>query len=146
MKLRVDRIKMNENTTTGSLFINDKYMCDTLEDPVRDKKIYGRTAIPQGTYKLELNQLVEMNKRYKERFPDIHKGMLHVMDVPNYTWILIHCGATAEDTAGCLLLGKDDGADKIKNSSDTYKRVYPIIAGAISRGEEVTIEYINIIN
>jgi len=137
---------MNESTTTGSFYINDKKMCDTLEDPVREKKIYGRTAIPEGTYKVQLVHGGKLDKRYKDRYPDIHKGMLHVIDVPNYTGILIHGGATAEDTLGCLIVGEDDGADKVKNSGKAYKKIYPIIAEAILKGEEVTIEYINIIN
>ena len=85
--------------------------------------------------------------KYSKRFADIHKGMLHVLDVPNFEYILLHCGNTDEDTAGCLLLGdtqennntKKDGF--IGKSTAAYKRVYPPIAKALEDGEEVTIVY-----
>jgi hypothetical protein len=76
----------------------------------------------------------------------MHKGMLYVQNVPGYEWILIHGGVTAEDTLGCLIVGEDDGPEKIKNSGKSYQKIYPIIAKALLDGEEVTIEYINIIN
>ena len=64
----------------------------------------------------------------------MHKGMIHVQDVPNFKYILWHTGNTDEHTAGCLLLGdtqyqnitkKPDGF--IGSSVDAYKRVYPLI-------------------
>jgi hypothetical protein len=146
LKVKVHRVRENESTLTGSFLIDDHHMCDTLEDPVREKKIYGRTAIPEGTYKIVLRDEGILNERYKARYPEMHKGMLHIPDVPGFTWILIHGGTTAEDTLGCVLVGYDDGPDKIKNSSKAYKIIYPVIADAILKGEEVTIEIINIIN
>ena len=74
-------------------------------------------------------------------------GMLEVCDVPNFKYILLHCGNTDEDTAGCLLLGDTQENNDIKKngfigkSTQAYKRVYPKIAKAIKEGEEVTITY-----
>ena len=31
--------------------------------------------------------------------------MLHITNVPNFEYILIHCGNTDEHTSGCLLVG-----------------------------------------
>ena len=75
--------------------------------------------------------------------------MLHVTGVPNFEWILIHCGNTDEHTAGCLLVGDSQENNVIiKNgfigkSSNAYKRIYPDIAEAIENGEEVLIQYID---
>ena len=85
--------------------------------------------------------------RYTKRFPHIHVGMLHVLDVPGFEYILIHCGNTDEHTAGCLLVGDSQENNQIvKNgfigkSTQAYKRVYPLIASALENGEEVSIKY-----
>ena len=57
-----------------------------------------------------------------------------IRDVPNFDWILIHCGNTDEDTAGCLLVGSqaltEPGDMKIINSTIAYKRFYPMVIEA----------------
>ena len=79
----------------------------------------------------------------------MHKGMLWLQDVPNFKWILIHCGNTDEHTAGCLLVGDSQENNQIKtngfigSSSNAYKRIYPAIAEAVEN-EGVTIEYIDL--
>ena len=75
--------------------------------------------------------------------------MLWVRHVPNFEYILIHCGNTDEQTPGCLLLGDSQQNNIITkdgfigSSTQAYKRVYPIIAEELDRGNSVTIEYIN---
>ena len=68
--------------------------------------------------------------------------MLHVTDVPNFEYILIHTGNTDEHTAGCLLLGDTSQQNVSKEgfigaSTEAYKRVYPRIADAILSGDKV---------
>ena len=85
--------------------------------------------------------------KYSKRFSDIHIGMLHVLDVPNFEYILIHCGNTDEHTAGCLLVGDSQENNQITKdgfigkSTQAYKRIYPRIAKAIKNNETVTITY-----
>ena len=73
--------------------------------------------------------------------------MLHVTNVPNFEYILIHCGNTDEHTAGCLLVGDSQENNQIQEngfigkSTQAYKRIYPKIAKALDCGEEVTITY-----
>ncbi len=65
--------------------------------------------------------------------------MLHILDVPNFQWILIHCGNTDEDTAGCLLVGSqavaEPGDMKIVNSTAAYRRFYPLVADAAENND-----------
>lgn len=75
--------------------------------------------------------------------------MLHVVNVPGFEYILIHTGNTDEHTAGCLLVGDSQENNVIikdgfiGKSTNAYKRIYPDIAKAILKGEDVTIEYID---
>jgi len=139
VKLHLQRFASREHTTLGALFdITSvrRFLCFVLEDQLRKVKVKGETRIPSGTYKIVLRKEGGFHERYRRRFTKIHKGMLHVLDVPNFTWILIHCGNRAEDTDGCLLVGDDahfdpEGGDSwIANSIAAYQRIYPDIAAA----------------
>jgi hypothetical protein len=150
MKLEVIRFNKGEDSTNGILFdvTNErKFLCYTLEDESRKEKVYGETCIPEGKYRINFRAEGGYHAKYSKRFADIHMGMLEVCDVPNFKYILIHCGNTDEDTAGCLLVGDTQENNNIKKngfigrSTAAYTRIYPDIADALSRGEEVTIEY-----
>ena len=154
MKLEVLRFSSGKDSTSGALFNVNKdnekeFLCYTLEDEYRDSKKYGETRIPAGTYKIQFRTVGGFHAKYSARFYDIHKGMLHIVDVPGFDFILIHCGNTDEHTAGCLLVGdtqnnnvvEEDGF--IGRSTAAYKRIYPTIAKALEQGEEVTITYID---
>ena len=154
MKLKVLRFSSQEDSTSGLLFLEGKngleFLCYTLEDERRVLKVKGETRVPSGTYKLELRTEGGFHEKYKKKYGGFHKGMLHVTNVPNFEFILIHTGNTDQHTAGCLLVGDSqenniiikDGF--IGKSVNAYKRIYPNISKAISRNEEVTIEYIDL--
>ena len=155
MKLEVIRFSSEADSTSGLLFDitnGRKFLAYTLEDEYRDsynKKVMAETRIPAGTYKVILRTIGRIHKNYTKRFADIHKGTLHVIDVPNFKYILIHCGNTDEHTAGCLLVGDSQTNNQVKkdgfigSSTNAYKRVYPPIAEALECGEEVTITYVD---
>jgi len=153
MKLQVLRFSSGSDSTNGLLFDvtnGTKFLCYTLEDERREEKIAGETRIPAGVYNILLRKEGGFHSRYTKKYGDMHKGMLHVQDVPNFKWILIHTGNTDEHTAGCLILGDsqennilvEDGF--IGRSTQAYKRIYPPIAKALENSEEVTIEYIDL--
>jgi len=160
MKLEVIRFSSGTDSTNGlllevieqgndidGLWQQKKFLAYTLEDEQRDKKVLGETRIPDGDYKLGLRKVGGYHARYTKRFPHIHIGMLHVLDVPGFEYILIHCGNTDEHTAGCLLVGDSQENNQIVTngfigkSTQAYKRIYPRIAEVIECGEEVTITY-----
>lgn len=152
MKLEVLRISSQQDSTSGLLFdITDdrKFLCYTLEDEYRENKIVGETRIPAGTYRLSLREWGGFHERYAKRFRNLHKGMLWVRDVPDFTHILIHCGNTDEHTAGCLLLGQTQTSNRaspdgfVGRSTEAYVDVYPVVADALEAGEEVTITYVD---
>ena len=130
-------------STIGDLVVNGE-SCITLEDDYDAIKEWGHTRIPAGRYEIKLRTWGKTHDKYIKRFPEIHVGCLWLQDVPNYKYILIHCGNTPDDTAGCILVGEEKVNDlKIKDSTKAYKRIYPIIANALIRREKV---FINIID
>ena len=156
MELEVVRFSSESDSTNGILFDSSntldgkKFLCYTLEDEERKSKVKGETRIPAGSYKIKVRKVGGFHSKYKKRFGTAHRGMLHVVDVPGFEYILIHCGNTDEHTAGCLLVGDSQENNQIiKNgfigkSTQAYKRIYPPIAEAIENGESVTIEYIDL--
>jgi len=153
MKLKVLRFSSQEDSTSGLLFLDGdlglQFLCYTLEDERRALKVMGETRVPAGTYKIELRKEGGFHNRYTKKYGRLHKGMLHVTNVPNFEYILIHTGNTDEHTAGCLLLGDSQENNIIikdgfvGKSVNAYKRVYPDIAKALENNEKVTIEYVD---
>ncbi len=133
MILRIKRNTLNASYTIGSLFVDSEYFCDTLEDPVRnflkEKKIYGKTAIPYGLYDV----VITMSKRFKRRLPIL-------LDVPFFTGIRIHRGNTAKDTEGCIIVGENTVKGMVLNSTKYEGELVRIIDEAINRGEKVKIK------
>jgi hypothetical protein len=146
MEILVDRFVSDDDTTISHVMIDGKFECFGLEDEYREDKIAGETRIPAGTYDVRLRREGGHHNKYSRRFPDIHRGMLHIQDVPNFQWILIHCGNTDEDTAGCLLVGSqaitDPGDMKITSSVAAYKRFYPKVVDA-AENNDLSITYVD---
>jgi hypothetical protein len=145
MKITVERFESTPDETFGRLLIDGKKICLTLEDEYRAIKVKGETRIPAGTYKIGLVNSPKFTPKYGHE-------MLWVKNVPNFEGILIHCGNTDEDTAGCLLVGENVGVINTKSgpkrgvirSREAYNKIYPIISSAIKRGEDVEITYIDL--
>ena len=145
MELRVIRYCSRENFTLGMLMEDRTFLCYTLEDEHREEKVMHETRIPAGRYRITLRKVGGHHARYTDKFPNMHKGMLWVRDVPNFEYILIHIGNTEEHTSGCLLTGLTSDSNKgtIGRSTDAYKSIYPRIAEALENGEDVFITYEN---
>lgn len=146
MKLEVLRYSDNGESTLGLLKVNGKFFCYTLEDEYREMKVKGDTRVPNGTYEVTLRNEGGLTKKYAQNYPDIHKGMLWVRNVPNFQYIYIHVGNDDDDTAGCLLVGNTANNNNLKDgfisdSRSAYVKLYKEILKAMDYGEEVTIAY-----
>jgi len=152
MELIVKRKWKKDKYTIGQLYINGKYFCDTLEDKDRGlsndmslsdimkKKQYGVTAIPYGTYKVDMNTVspkyAARNAQYTR--PYGHK-MPRILNVKGYDGVLIHPGNTANDTLGCLLVGKNTVVGKVMNSQATWKQLMDKL---LTDKNNVTIKFV----
>lgn len=128
MKLRLFRKPSSDKNTLGTLYVNGAHECFTLEDPVREEKIYGKTAIPFGTYKIDL----EVSPKFDRVLPTLK-------NVPNFTHIRIHAGNTELDTDGCLLVGDRIFMRKLWYSKRALDRLVTKML-QLPKGEEITIE------
>lgn len=137
MKLILKRIAFKDTYTIGKLYIDGKYFCDTLEDKDRGlddsmtveeilrKKKYGQTAIPTGTYKVQITY----SPKYKRMMPLI-------LNVKGYSGIRIHSGNTDKDTLGCLLVGKNTKVGMVTDSRNTYSKLFALMKDK----KDITIE------
>ena len=146
MQIRVNRFGYGSDSTVGRLYVDDMPLMYTLEDEVRDgPKVPGETAIPAGyIYDVTPRTTGGMTQRYAERFPDLHRGMAWLRDVPGFSYVYIHIGNTDDDTEGCLLVGynyrESDSEFTVSSSTDAYVALYKLIAEAWAREERVTVE------
>lgn len=126
--LRLVRRKFTEQSTIGDLYADNLWECFTLEDRTREgPKVPGRTAIPEGIYRVTID--------FSARF---QKYMPHVLDVPNFSGIRIHSGNVAEDTEGCILVGKIEQDNRIGSSRVAFDALLEKIRLAL-RTENVFI-------
>lgn len=140
MRLILKRVALRPSYTIGRLYVEGAYLCDTLEDTVRPRgvKVYARTAIPAGEYRVRMDI---RSPRFGKR-PQYRKygGRLPRLEgVPGFEGILIHPGNSAEDTAGCILVGENKLVGRLTNSLITFDKLWHILESARLRGEEITV-------
>lgn len=145
MKLLVVRMSSQNDDTLGWMFLDNDPECFTLEDEFRTVKVFEETRIPAGTYRITLHTAGTKHERYSGIYPAMHRGMLLLNDVPNFTGVLIHIGNKEDDTAGCILVGDGlknnvDRKGYLSESARAYERLYPKVADALVTGEEVSIK------
>ena len=143
MEITVKRKFKGNNYTIGSLYIDDKYFCDTLEDIDRGLtdnmtdsyistvKVVDQTAIPTGSYKVTIT--------YSNRF---QKLLPLINNVKGFSGIRIHSGNTKEDTSGCILVGFNTEKGKVVNSKVTFNKLFNILQDTLNKGEQVEIKII----
>lgn len=142
MELRLERLWPKAEYTVGRLYIDGEMFCNTLEDKVADvnrngefdgteRKIPGKTAIPYGTYKI-----------FYGWSPRFGRNLPRLLNVTAFDGILIHPGNTAEDSAGCILVGRNTEVGRLTQSRLCSDELNKRIDIAQRRGEPITIEIV----
>jgi hypothetical protein len=129
MEILVKRLWRKATYTIGRLYVDGKYVCNTLEDKdrgltqsmplerIKAIKVPGETAIPTGTYKVT----IQWSPHFKRMLP-------HIESVPGFDYILIHAGNTNKDTRGCILVGENKKVGQLVNSRKwAYDVLTPLI-------------------
>ena len=99
--LILGREKITEKAVHGRLFLNDTFICYTLENPTK--------VIPFGGYNIENSK----SQKFKRELP-----LLYSKAVPASRGIRIHVGNDAvKDSSGCVLVGMGRKGDKLTEST-----------------------------
>lgn len=137
MKLTLERLQRDPDVTIGALSVDGDFECWICEDPVREVpgqpvsawKIKGQTAIPAGTYRIDITA----SARFKRDLPLL-------LAVPGFDGIRIHPGNTAADTEGCLLPGVMRLAKSVGQSRVAFNALFAKLRVAHIKREPITIE------
>lgn len=140
MELKLTRNYQKDFYTIGRLYVEGELFSNTLEDPVRDYsdpnyKVYGKTAIPYGRYRITMVHSPKFSKRYGGRKVPL------LNNVPDFTGILIHSGNTAEDTDGCILVGQNTQRGRVTSSLTTLYKLLDIF-DSVPEDEEIWIDIV----
>ena len=130
MEILVKRLYKTSAYTIGKMYIDGQYLCDTVEDCDRGlkqsmtpqqiavQKVYGKTAIPAGRYKVTLT----FSNKFKRVLPLVN-------DVIGFLGIRIHAGNTADDSLGCIIVGENKIKGGVVNSKVTLERLMAKLTG-----------------
>lgn len=141
VELKLKRFHDDDQCTIGKFFVDDDLYCYTLEDPIRDTKIKGKTAIPAGRYEIKFREALSgLTKHYRKKY-DWFTWHLELQDVPNYQYVYLHIGNYPEDTDGCILVGKTYDLSKpaVWTSTPVYEELYKMLTKKLNSGHRVFI-------
>ena len=158
MEVLVKRIFRGADYTIGHLYINGEYICDTVEDRdrmlddsqtldyIKKNKVYSKTAIPTGSYRLTMN--VKSPKYSKKSYyvKYCNAYMPRLLNVKGYDGILLHGTDTATQhgtagwSAGCVIVGYNKVKGAVINTHDAFEKIYKILKKASDNGEKITIK------
>jgi len=118
LQILITRNWRKADYTIGKLYVNGKQLCNTLEDTDRGLhsnmsaaqlaklKVKGKTAIPTGTYKVEVTDS-----------PKFQRPLPLLLNVPGFSGIRIHRGSTADSTEGCIIPGINNAVGRVSDSA-----------------------------
>lgn len=126
MNLVLKRNVFTDTSTIGELFIDGKFECFILEDvdrkltsemsleEIKAIKVYGKTCIPYGSYRVHIT----FSNRFNKLLPIVE-------GVKGFEGIRIHTGNSAEDSSGCLIVGTAKADNLVIHSKDAFKNLLP---------------------
>lgn len=127
-------VEAGESFTPGILYANGLRFCFTCEDQDRQLekggvKIAGKTAIPRGSYRLTTS----MSQHFGKELPEVE-------GVPQFKGVRCHGGNKAEDSEGCVMLGKVRTKIGIADCPDTVRRMIAMINSTEADGGKCWLE------
>lgn len=144
MRLKVIRETSKDTYTPGKLYIDNEYFSDTLEDydrgleqnmsigEIQSKKIYGKTAIPKGTYKITLDVVSPKFSQYPFYMEVCEGKVPRLVNVPEFEGILIHVADGPKKDKllqGCIGIGERQSDGSLLNGKNTFRKLYEKIKG-----------------
>ena len=147
--LQLERIEKQKNYTAGRLEAGGmkidtlerwdggiKSTSDLMEIYIMKKK---KCAIPSGTYRIVLTCSARFSSR--SFYKNYSSGLLpRLVGVKGFEGVLIHCGNTVLDTAGCILVGEICATGILKNSRINYIKLFHLLKSWWDNGDEIFIK------
>ena len=152
MRLFLKRIAKRERYTIGRLYIDGLYFCDALEDrdrgldssmnvnTIKEKKVYGETAIPVGEYEITLDVVSPKFSKYKFYMDTCEGKLPRLLDVKGFEGVLLHCAEGykgAELLQGCIGVGKNTIVGGLTDCKSTFRKLYNKLREAKERNEQI---------
>lgn len=138
----------------GRVYIDGQLICNSLEDEdrglsdsmdertIRNRKIYGKTAIPRGRYTIDM-ETVSPKFSKKEFYMEVCQGKLpRIKNVKGFEGILLHVAdgpKGADLLEGCIGIGLNKKVGQLCDGKETFKKVYALMREAHDRGEIIYI-------
>jgi hypothetical protein len=130
LKLTLERRYKCNDYTIGRMKVGSVVTSDTLEDKDRGltsdmslaaiklRKIFGKTAIPTGTYRVKLTYSPKFaSKPWAKKYGGL---VPEILDVKGFSGVRIHPLNNASETEGCVGVGENKVKGQIINSVSTY--------------------------
>lgn len=150
MEIVINRRWKKDTYTIGEMFINGVKFSETCEDKdrgltdqmslaeIKSKKVYGKTAIPTGTYELKMTYSPKFaNRPFAKKYGG---KVVEIMNVKGYNGVRIHPFNTAEDSLGCIAVGRNLEKGKVLQSTVYYmKLLEEYILPAIKKGYKISL-------
>lgn len=152
MELILDRKWKKSRYTIGNLYIDGKWVANTLEDTdrglkdsmsVEEIKALKKpkiTAIPTGVYEITLDVVSPRFSKYSF-YKSINGGRVpRLLNVKGFEGILIHVMdgyKGAELSEGCIGIGRNLIKGGLLEGKEYYKKIYNILK---SSNEKITIK------
>ena len=147
--LQLERIEKQKKYTVGRLEAGGmkidtlerwdggiKSTSDLIDIYIMKKK---KCAIPSGTYRIVLTCSARFSSR--SFYKNYSLGLLpRLVGVKGFEGVLIHCGNTVLDTAGCILVGEICGHGILKNSRVNYIKLFRLLKSWWDNGDEIYIK------
>lgn len=147
--LQLERIEKQKKYTIGRLEAGGmkidtlerwdggiKSTSDLIDIYIMKKK---KCAIPSGTYRIVLTCSARFSSR--SFYKNYSSGLLpRLVGVKGFEGVLIHCGNTVLDTAGCILVGEICGHGILKNSRVNYIKLFRLLKSWWDNGDEIYIK------
>lgn len=154
MEILVYRKWPKTGYTIGRMYIDGALYANTLEDEdrelydsmdertIRNRKIYGKTAIPKGRYIVDMNTVSPKFSKY-DFYMEVCGGKLpRLKKVKGFDGILIHVAdgpRGADLVEGCIGVGLNKIKGQLCEGKETFKKIYAEMKRAHENGESIYI-------
>lgn len=153
MNILVKRIYNNATYCISHIYIDGHYVCDGIEDTdrllddsmteefIKSQKVYSKTAIPTGTYKMTIDTVSPKFSKKKYYVDFCGAKLPRLWNVKGFAGILWHKGNTERDSAGCMIVGFNKIKGQVVNSQLAFETLYNILLKTRNTNEEIIVKY-----